>query len=607
MKTFIPELITVLAILALLVIELGANVRPPRNDRTGGWRVRVHYRESFHNRSLRSRLASWLTEGENEAYLAEGERYGIGNKLKGLITNDIYVFTKRKEPRFNVVLNVEDDCIRARLREGKEIGVSTSASPVHKKDEIIIRRNETLLLDTVALEIEKTAGGDESSVIGKLTEDSTRTGKLFSRNRIYLYYVFSAALAIWTMVSVQGVTLQFRWTYLFCVLLSLVFLTLVWIMDKNWRAIRRLVGIMVVFMNLGLSVMYRIFPVAHRMNPLHQESFMDGLVATIGVIAGFAAAYFGTRLLVNRNRAWKALVFAASFAIPPIILVLARFWPPVNGAHIQFWRILIFPAVLVFYPFVVAILTSLREDKEEITIRKKEYKTPTVPLIILLVYTFILMLLSAGDNEFSLIVVLGVSLMVIFFVRCVGAFYKTLFISLGVVGSLAAVAMVDRIQYRAMVWLDPASLNGTSLAETVLYLFRNFYSMGWWGKGIGDLPVAYYTTLAEDHALVTLFNDYSVFIALAVIVLGMLMFKWMLTVPDGLGPYDRYLNMTSGLIIGSIIVLNVASCLGSFITAGIGFPWISHGAQCNIMLSILVGIHCGIVHKKLEAEHVKSQ
>ena len=70
--------------------------------------------------------------------------------------------------------------------------------------------------------------------------------------------------------------------------------------------------------------------------------------------------------------------------------------------------------------------------------------------------------------------------------------------------------------------------------------------------------------------------------------------------PDGLCVYDQYLNLTCGLIVGFIILVDTASCFGSFITAGIGFPWISDGAAVNIMLTVLMAVHCGLSGKKVK-------
>ena len=123
--------------------------------------------------------------------------------------------------------------------------------------------------------------------------------------------------------------------------------------------------------------------------------------------------------------------------------------------------------------------------------------------------------------------------------------------------------------------------------------------MGWWGKGIGNLSKRIYPTLNTDHVLILLLNDYSILLFALVLILGVLFVRWMLISPVRVSAYDRYLNLTCGLIFSVIVLIDISSNIGSFITAGIGFPWISDGSAVNIMLAELTAIHCGLLGKKV--------
>ena len=64
--------------------------------------------------------------------------------------------------------------------------------------------------------------------------------------------------------------------------------------------------------------------------------------------------------------------------------------------------------------------------------------------------------------------------------------------------------------------------------------------------------------------------------------------------------YDYILNLSCALIVGAIVLIHIGSNLGSSITAGIGFPYVSEGSAVNIMLSILTAIHCGVYERGRE-------
>ena len=63
---------------------------------------------------------------------------------------------------------------------------------------------------------------------------------------------------------------------------------------------------------------------------------------------------------------------------------------------------------------------------------------------------------------------------------------------------------------------------------------------------------------------------------------------------------DYILNMSCALIVGAIVLIHIGSNLGSSITAGIGFPYVSEGRAVNIMLSILTAIHCAVYERGRE-------
>ena len=101
----------------------------------------------------------------------------------------------------------------------------------------------------------------------------------------------------------------------------------------------------------------------------------------------------------------------------------------------------------------------------------------------------------------------------------------------------------------------------------------------------------------SDHVTVLLMNDYSVILTGLVIILMMLFCRWLFVLETGLCSYDRYLNLTAAIVFSTVVVMHVASNLGSFITAGVGMPFISRGSV-NVMYGVLAGIHAGLLGKE---------
>lgn len=71
----------------------------------------------------------------------------------------------------------------------------------------------------------------------------------------------------------------------------------------------------------------------------------------------------------------------------------------------------------------------------------------------------------------------------------------------------------------------------------------------------------------------------------------------MFKLEPGLCSYDRYVNLTAAIVFMTVLVMHVASNLGSFITAGVGMPFISRGSV-NVMYAMLAGIHIGLLGKE---------
>lgn len=111
------------------------------------------------------------------------------------------------------------------------------------------------------------------------------------------------------------------------------------------------------------------------------------------------------------------------------------------------------------------------------------------------------------------------------------------------------------------------------------------------------MPVSIYLTLNTDHVFVALVLEYSIIFAAGILICGALLVRSMLAGYRTENLYDYILNLSCALIMGAMILIHIGSNLGSSITAGIGFPFVSDGISVNSMVTVLVVIHCAVYER----------
>lgn len=361
---------------------------------------------------------------------------------------------------------------------------------------------------------------------------------------------------------------------------------------RNKKDVRKGVMIGLALMALGLSI-------AFRAGKVELEGYVKD---TFIMIIVFLFVY----LLLKYTRLYK-IKFLNMLVVSclPFVLIGARlFGKKTGGSYIYFCGLLIFGLVLMGYPFVVSYFMSLPENKY----REGNVKNLSLNVLSFLLYTLLLFTGCALCNEFGLLLILGITATGIFFVRCKNMITKLLYTSSCLIGVVIACRFIPHVRDRVIIWLNPseAAQNAglAEKAETVLYLFRNFKRIGWYGNGISNLSSKIYTTFNSDHVTVTLMNDYGIFIAFLTLGIGILLICWMFREVSGLDNYDKYLLLSGGLIVSSIVVIHVGSNLGSFITAGIGFPFVSDGGTVNLMLTTLIATRCAILERMVSRDAV---
>lgn len=411
---------------------------------------------------------------------------------------------------------------------------------------------------------------------------------------VIICVAFCIALYIWTVASITYGTIYPMLGYTLGLMLVMLFVVDGYIICSNKR-VRKGVMMLGVFLNLRLSVAYCTWTMPDtqgkdkisRWSMLKSTGFWE-VVLVIGVFVLVSLLICHTK--IYRIRALNVLLAV----VLPLAMIGARLTgKKVGGSYLTIFGVMLFGLVLAGFPFVTAALLTTEEKRYV----GSDVKKMPWNLALLLLYEGVLFLGCAIVNEYGLLLIIGITGSLLFWLRCKSLWTKVCYSVTCMASALFIALKVGHISQRFEVMVDPVHTSNAKAAETVLYIFRNLPRTGFWGNSIGDLSRAIYRQLDTDHVTVLLMNDYSVVLAVLVIILMMLFGKWLFKLEPGLCSYDRYLNLTAAIVFTTILVMHVASNLGSFITSGVGMPFISRGSV-NVMYVVLAGLHTGLLGKE---------
>ena len=405
---------------------------------------------------------------------------------------------------------------------------------------------------------------------------------------------FCIALYIWTVASITYGTMYPMLGYTLGLMLVMLFVIDGYIICSSKR-VRQGVMMLGVFLNLRLSVSYCTWTMPDTKGQ-DKISLWDMLKSTglqeVMVVIG---AFVLVSLIICHTKLYRIRVLNVLLAVVlPLAMIGARLTgKKVGGSYLTIFGVMLFGLVLAGFPFVTAALLTMEEKRYV----GSDVKKMPWNLALLLLYEGVLFLGCAIVNEYGLLLVIGITGSLLFWLRCKSTWTKVCYSFTCMASAVFIALKVGHISQRFEIMMDPVHTSNKKAAETVLYQFRNLPRIGFWGNSIGDLPRAIYRQLDTDHVTVLLMNDYSVVLAVLVIILMMLFSRWMFKLEPGLCSYDRYVNLTAAIVFTTVLVMHVASNLGSFITAGVGMPFISRGSV-NVMYAVLAGIHIGLLGKE---------
>ncbi len=298
-------------------------------------------------------------------------------------------------------------------------------------------------------------------------------------------------------------------------------------------------------------------------------------------LAAFYAAYFGYRYIGNLSR-FKWLYYSAGIALFMFTLVFGR---AIKGAKnwIVIGRFSIQPSEIVKL-FFILFLACYYSSKEKRLFRgiKERYA------VMFCVYTYLGFLIL--QREWGI--------MLLFFFTYIAMEYmfegdfKILAgnIALAGVGSYLGYLLMNHIQIRVQVWLDPwADVTGKGYQITQS-LFA-IASGGFFGTGIGQGSPGYIPEVHSDFIFSAICEEMGMFGGVAVIMLFFIFtyrgIKIALKLPDG---FDKCVATGITVMFGFQTFIIIGGVIKMIPMTGITLPFISYGGSSLLSSFISLGI-----------------
>lgn len=400
---------------------------------------------------------------------------------------------------------------------------------------------------------------------------------------IALYLGFEITLAGWTILSCEG-DVQIMFYLATVIVLCLLGAVILGKQKKNLYC-GTLAALALV--SVGASLALRM-DLAGGTDSHSEQFFEDSIIMVVVFIA--------TYVVIRYTSVYKMEIFNRMIILLlPMSLLIARLRGEATGGAyiISFFGVLIFALILAGYPFAAAYF--LRPEKKYL---RGSVRSLPISLTFFLIYNLVLYILSSACNEFGLVLVLGIASTVLFYDRCKNFRTKLIYTVLCACGAGLAAIFTSHIHDRVLIWLHLKDIQPdddlAGKAESILYLFENLPRAGFWGNGLGTTPTSLIPTLNTDHAFATIILEYSVIFAAAILFCGIVLIKCLLKDCYTESAHAYYLNLTAGLLVGATTLIHVSSNLASFITAGVGFPFLSEGSSVNSMFAVLLTINVAI-------------
>ena len=196
-------------------------------------------------------------------------------------------------------------------------------------------------------------------------------------------------------------------------------------------------------------------------------------------------------------------------------------------------------------------------------------------------------------------------MMVCFLCMSSSWFWKIILSAASFLISFVLIFVVDLLQGRVLIWLDPLG-EGAKLenAEVFVKFFRLINTTGWYGGGFAGAATANARERYSDFAFMSAVQAGGVLLGLVITGAFIAIIVYGIKIASRQKEQESLLVFSALAILSFTVIIHIGGNLTSLPLTGICLPALSSGTQAAICNAGLIGIIMAFSGRKVRAVHV---
>ncbi len=223
----------------------------------------------------------------------------------------------------------------------------------------------------------------------------------------------------------------------------------------------------------------------------------------------------------------------------------------------------------------------------------------------LAIQAVIIGLMGAINREFGTALIIAGMMMVCFLCMSSSWFWKIILSAASFLISFVLIFVVDLLQGRVLIWLDPLG-EGAKLenAEVFVKFFRLINTTGWYGGGFAGAATANARERYSDFAFMSAVQAGGVLLGLVITGAFIAIIVYGIKIASRQKEQESLLVFSALAILSFTVIIHIGGNLTSLPLTGICLPALSSGTQAAICNAGLIGIIMAFSGRKVRAVHV---
>lgn len=205
--------------------------------------------------------------------------------------------------------------------------------------------------------------------------------------------------------------------------------------------------------------------------------------------------------------------------------------------------------------------------------------------------TVIIGLMGAVNREFGTAMIIAGTMVICFLCMSSSWFWKIILSAAGALISFVLIIVVDLLQGRVLIWLDPLG-EGAKLdnAEVFVKFFRLINTTGWYGGGLTQAATANVRERYSDFAFMSAVQTGGVLTGIMITGIFIIMLIYGIKIASHQKEQESLLVFSALCIFSLTALIHIGGNLTSLPLTGICLPALSNGTQAAICNAGLVAM-----------------